>query len=259
MRNTYHSCANEILKHIASRPPKTLLVILFSILYLSGMSILSGFTLVHRILVGFFNLCCFSNYKTRKVILALAVYMVLAFFLNMIKLYPHYLLNRLDYKSLYHFGEKAFDFSINSQMVKPTVFFAHHHNIFPDILSDALYHINWMLVPLALALWLYMRNKQLFEHFSLPFLWLNIIGLCVSCIHTAARLRYASLYGFEIHMNAPGNTARLARLDELLHIPDFNSIYVRNSIVFTIMKSLLFTYPAVAFFYALKIKTSLRV
>jgi len=217
-------------------------------LYLSGMSILSGFTLVHRVLVGFFNICCFSNYKTRKGILALAVYMVLAFFFDIIKLYPHYLLNRLDYKSLYHFGEKAFDFSINNQIAKPTVFFANHHNIFPDILSDVLYHINWMLVRLALALWLYMRNKQLFEHFSLTFLWLNVIGLCVSCIHTAARLWYASLYGFEIHMNAPGNTARLARLDELLHIPDFNSIYVRNSIVFTIMKSLFLLILLLPFF-----------
>ena len=245
----------KIVKYIKSPSRVTIFVILFSTLYLAGVAVLTNVKVEHWVIIGMYNLCYFMNPKTRKIILAFTIFVVFAMLYDLMKLYPNYLMNHVDISSLYHFEKKIFGFSYHNQLVTPNEFFATHNNTFLDILTG-LFYINWIPVPMAFSLWLYIRNKELFLHFSLTFFLVNVIGFCIYYIHPAAPPWYVSLYGFELHMNVPGNTAGLARFDEFFKIPVFNSIYARNSNVFAAMPSLHCAYPVVVLFYALKSKMS---
>lgn len=248
----------KIVKDIKSPDRVTLFVILFSTLYIAGITVLSGVKVEYWLIIGIYNLCYFMNFKTRKIILAFTIFIVFALLYDLMKFYPNYIINHVDISSLYHFEKRVFGFTFNNQVVTPNEFFAMHHTTVLDIITGFFY-INWMPVPIAFALWAYVRNKKLYLHFSLTFLLVNLIGFCIYYIHPAAPPWYVSLYGFDLHMNIPGNTAGLARFDEFFHVPVFHSLYARNSNVFAAMPSLHCAYPVVVLFYALKSKMKLYV
>lgn len=227
------------------------LVILLSGIYLSIASLLVGLRIEHWLIIGIYNLCFFISPKTRKIILALTIFVVFGIIYDMMKAYPNYLVNNVDISSIYHFEKRVFGITSNGQLMTFNEFFAINHTSFLDILSGFFY-INWMPVPLAFAIYLYFTNKQQFLLFSLTFLFVNLLGFCIYYIHPAAPPWYVSLYGFEFHLGVPGNTGGLARFDNLVHLHVFGSIYSRNSNVFAALPSLHSSYPVVVLYYAIK-------
>jgi membrane-associated phospholipid phosphatase len=59
-------------------------------------------------------------------------------------------------------------------------------------------------------------------------------------------------YGFDFHLNVPGNIAEFGRFDQLVHAKIFASIYAKNANVFAAFPSLHCAYPMVVLFYGLK-------
>ncbi|HEY4787193.1 MAG TPA: phosphatase PAP2 family protein [Bacteroidales bacterium] len=226
-------------------------VILFSALYLLVISLLVGLRIEHWLILGLYNLCIFISSKTRKLILAFTIFLVFGILYDLMKAYPNYQVNHIDISSLYHFEQKLFGLTANGRLFTPNEFFALHHNTFLDVLSG-LFYINWMPVPLAVALYLYLKNKQQFLYFSLTFFLINLLGFCIYYLHPAAPPWYVDLYGFNINKGVPGNAAGLSRFDNLLHIPVFESIYSRNSNVFAALPSLHSAYPVVVLYYGIK-------
>ena len=92
----------------------------------------------------------------------------------------------------------------------------------------------------------------MFLRFSMVFLLVNLIGFVGYYVYPAAPPWYAMDYGFEPVLDTPGNMAGLARFDQLIGFPLFDSIYGRNANVFAAVPSLHSAYLAVVLFYALK-------
>lgn len=199
----------------------------------------------------FFNVMYFMHSKTRRFILAFSVFIVFAIIYDLMRAYPNYLVNPVDISSLYHFEKYWFGVHSNNQLLTLNEFFAKYNGVFGDVICGFFY-LNWISVPLGFGLFLYIKNKEQFIHFSLTFLLVNIIGFFIYYIHPAAPPWYVAQYGFTLHMNIPGGTAGLSRFDAFVHIPVFASIYVNNSNVFASLPSLHAAYPVVVFYFALR-------
>ena len=230
-----------------------IVVWVISLVYLAFTRAFLGLGPEHYVIVIFYNLCFMLNAGSRKFILAFTVFIVFGIIYGLLKAYPNYLVNNVDISSIYHFEKKIFSFSVEGQRMTPNEYFALHHTTFLDILTG-LFYINWIPIPLAFGLWLYFRNKQVFLHFSLTFLFVNLIGFIIYYLHPAAPPWYVKVYGFDFHLDIQGSAAGLARFDTLIHFPLFNSIYSRNSNVFAAMPSLHCAYPVIVLYYAVRSK-----
>jgi hypothetical protein len=226
-------------------------IFLVSLLYLLLVGLLEGLKVEHWAIVGFYNLCLWANPKSRKFILAFTVFVIFGIIYDLMKVYPNYKVNSVDVASIYHFEKGLFGFMSNGVKVTPNEFFALHHTPLLDLMSG-LFYVNWMPVPLAFGIWLLFKDKGLFLRFSIAFLFVNLIGFCIYYIHPAAPPWYVAKYGFDLHLGTGGETAGLARFDEMVHAKIFGSIYSRNSNVFAAMPSLHCSYPVVVLFYAIK-------
>ena len=132
----------------------------------------------------------------------------------------------------------------------PGEYFNLHHSTLGDVLAGCFY-LCWVPLPMAFGLWLFVKGeRRMYLHFALAFLFVNLVGFCGYYIHPAAPPWYALNYGFTPDFTTPGNVAGLARFDELVGIPIFNSIYVNNSNIFAAVPSLHAAYMLVATIYA---------
>lgn len=228
-------------------------VVLFSILYLLLISFIQGLRIENWIIIVIYNLCYFANPRSRRFILAFSIFIVFAILYDLMKIYPNYLINQVDISGLFHFEQKVFGFKKDGVLYTLNQYFSSHNTPFLDLISG-LFYINWIPVPLAFALYLYITNKQQFLQFSLTFFLVNLLGFCIYYIHPAAPPWYVNLYHFNLHFDVPGNTAGLARFDKLVHFPIFHLIYARNSNVFAALPSLHSAYPVVVLYYGIKNK-----
>lgn len=228
-------------------------VVLFSILYLLLISFIQGLRNENWIIIVIYNLCYFANPRSRRFILAFSIFVVFAILYDLMKIYPNYLINQVDISGLFHFEQKVFGFKKDGVLYTLNQYFSLHNTPFLDLISG-LFYINWIPVPLAFALYLYVTNKQQFLNFSLTFFLVNLLGFCIYYIHPAAPPWYVNLYHFNLHFDVPGNTAGLARFDKLVDFPIFHLIYARNSNVFAALPSLHSAYPVVVLYYGIKNK-----
>lgn len=189
---------------------------------------------------------------TRKVALALLPWVVFAFSYDVMRLYPNYEVNPIDVRGLYEAEKSLFGIAsaANGALITPNEFFAIHHCAVADVLAG-LFYLCWVPVPLAFALYLYFRgNYRGYLHFSVAFLFVNLLGFCGYYIHPAAPPWYAMNYGFEPILNTPGNVAGLGRFDMLTGLPIFQSLYGKNANVFAAVPSLHAAYMLIATAYA---------
>lgn len=222
-----------------------------SLLYILIISSLIGLKTENWIIVLAFNACIWLSQSSRKFILAFSIFIFFAIIYDLMKVYPNYRVNPVDIGGIYNFEKSLFGFNYQGTIVTPNEFFALHHTAFFDLLGGFFY-LNWIPLPVAFAFWLFFKNKKQFLHFSLTFLFVNLIGFCIYYLHPAAPPWYVAKYGFDFIQHTPGDTAGLGRFDQLLHANIFGSLYSRNSNVFAAMPSLHCAYPLIAFFYAFK-------
>lgn len=250
MRNTYLKIYRKIKEFLIIQKTSAG-VIIFSILYLLLISFTQGLKIENWIIVVSYNLCFFANSTTRRFILAFSIFVVFALLYDMMKIYPNHNLNQVDISGLFHFEQKLFGFKTDGSFYTLNQYFAIHNTLFLDLISG-LFYLNWIPVPIAFAFYLYATNKKQFLHFSLTFFLVNILGFSIYYIYPAAPPWYVALYQFNLHLDIPGNTAGLARFDELVHFPIFHLIYARNSNVFAALPSLHCAYPVIVLYYGIK-------
>jgi inositol phosphorylceramide synthase catalytic subunit len=219
--------------------------------YLLLMWFLTGLKTEHWAIVVLLNILFYAGKGTRNFVLGFAIFVVFAILYDVMRAFPNYLFHAVDIAPLYQFEKELFGINSHGTRLTPNEFFAANHCAVGDLLSG-LFYINWMPVPLGFALYLFFTNRKLFLHFSLTFLFVNLIGFAMYYIHPAAPPWYVSRYGFALNFHTPGSAAGLARFDQLIHLNVFGSIYTKNSNVFAAIPSLHCAYPVIVLYYGIK-------
>lgn len=188
---------------------------------------------------------------TRKAALALAPWVLFACSYDWMRLCPNYMVNPIDVSGLYNAEKSLFGISTATGVLTPNEYFAIHHCAAADIMAGVFY-LCWVPVPLAFALYLYLKgDKRVYLRFSCCWLLVNIMGFIGYYIHPAAPPWYVMNYGMEPVLDTPGNVAGLSRFDTLFGLPVFHSIYGKNSNVFAAVPSLHAAYMLITTFYAM--------
>ena len=226
------------------------LVLGLSVAFLLFQALVVGLLPAHVLMVVLFNLLFFAHPYTRKLAVALIPFILFEICYDWMRLYPNYKVNPVDIRGLYEAELSLFGISSEGTTMIPGEYFNLHHSTLGDVLAGCFY-LCWVPLPMAFGLWLFVKGeRRMYLHFALAFLFVNLVGFCGYYIHPAAPPWYALNCGFTPDFTTPGNVAGLARFDELVGIPVFNSIYVNNSNIFAAVPSLHAAYMLVATIYA---------
>jgi len=191
--------------------------------------------------------------KSRRFVLGFSIFILFWVIYDSMRVLPNYEVSTVHIKEPYNIEKLLFGINYQNKLLTPNEYFAVNHSSVLDFLSGFFY-INWMPVPLAFGLWLFVKDKDLFLKFSLVFLTVNLLGFMVYYIYPAAPPWYVANYGFDLHIGVPGSRAGLARFDELIHYPLFEGIYNKNANVLAAMPSLHAAYPVIVLYFGLKKK-----
>jgi hypothetical protein len=222
--------------------------------YLILTSLCLGLRPEHIAMCVLFLILFYSSEYTRKMAVALLPFVVFGVSYDWMRICPNYMVNPIDVKGLHDLELSLFGMHDGSQVVIPGQYFLHHHVLIADILSG-IFYLCWVPVPMAFGLYLFIHgSRKMYLHFSLVFLFVNVLGFIGYYLHPAAPPWYAIMYGFDPILNTPGNTAGLGRFDTLIGIPIFESIYGRNANVFAAVPSLHASYMLITLWYAVRQK-----
>ena len=191
--------------------------------------------------------------KSRRFVLGFSIFILFWIIYDSMRALPNYEVSSVYIKEPYDLEKLLFGINYQNKLLTPNEYFSINNTHVLDFLSGFFY-INWMPVPLAFGLWLFVKDKELFLKFSLVFLTVNLLGFMVYYIYPAAPPWYVAKYGFDLHIGVPGSRAGLARFDELIHYPLFEGIYNKNANVLAAMPSLHAAYPVIVFYFGLKKK-----
>lgn len=211
-----------------------------------------GFRIEHifiaLLVCGLFFVTC----ATRKFLIAILPFIVFGISYDWMNLLPNYMVNPVDTDGLYGLEKSLFGIFYGESILTPNEFFAlNTHPVF-DFLSGFFY-LCWVPVPLIFGFYLYFSGKtELYLHFALVFLFVNLLGFACYYIHPAAPPWYVALHGFEAVPGTPGNVAGLGAFDEMTGLGIFDALYGRNANVFAALPSLHSAYPFIAMVYAMR-------
>ena len=226
--------------------------IIVSLAYLFFVHVAIGLRIEHVLLVSIYNIGFVAHPWSRRLVGALAIFLVFGMLYDVMKAWPNHLVNEVDIEGLYRTEKQLFGIRSGGELLTPNEFFSRNSNVALDI-TAGLFYLNWMSVPLIFAVYLYFRDKRIYLYYGLVFLLANILGFIIYYIHPAAPPWYVEQYGFVVQQGMQASAADLVRFDRLFGVNIFQWIYTRNSNVFAALPSLHAAYPTVVLYYALKV------
>lgn len=242
--------------NIKELPPRKEVIILAACLglWLLVATLFIGLRPEHPIMVLLILVLFLASKESRKLVVALMPFALFAISYDLMNLVPNYKVNPIDVEELYNAEKSLFGITTSMGVVTPNEFFAIHNSAFVDFLAGFFY-LCWVPVPIMFGIGLYFaRQRRVYLHFAMVFLFVNLIGFAGYYMHPAAPPWYVMNYGFEPILGTPGNVAGLARFDEMIGVGIFDFLYTRNSNVFAAIPSLHSAYMVIAFWYSLKAK-----
>lgn len=186
-------------------------VLVITTLFLLLTSVCTRLRPEHFLMSGLFLVLFFAGKTTRKLAVALLLFILFGISYDWMRVYPNYRVSPIDVQGLYEAEKSLFGLSVNGMTLIPREYFALNHCSVADF----------------------------------------FVGFAGYYIHPAAPPWYAMNYGFEAVLDTPGNAAGLGRFDELLGCSIFHSIYGWNANVFAAMPSLHAAYMVVTLIYAI--------
>ena len=198
----------------------------------------------------------FINGYTRKLIVALMPFALFGISYDLMRIVPNYEVNPIDVQGIYEAEKSLFGIATAEGTVTPNEFFSVHNCTVMDFMSGVFY-LCWVPVPMLFGICLFFaRQRRVYLHFAIVFLFVNILGFIGYYIYPAAPPWYAMKYGFEPILNTPGDVAGLIRFEQVTGWNVFEGIYGRNANVFAAVPSLHSAYMVVALFYSLRARCS---
>ncbi|MBC7889359.1 MAG: inositol phosphorylceramide synthase [Ferruginibacter sp.] len=230
-----------------------LIVFAVSLVYLLNSFFLIGFKTDQLVLTATFNICFFLSPVTRKFIIAFSIFIVYWILFDYMKAFPNYTFNAVHIQDLYDAEKSLFGITYQGKIITANEYWLLNGRTWLDILSG-IFYLCWIPVPLAFAAYLFFKDKNLFLHFSLTFVLVNLLGFIIYYAYPAAPPWYYQLNGAHFLPGTPGNTAALHKFDDYFNINVFRNIYEKSSNVFAAMPSLHSSYPLIVVYYGIKKK-----
>lgn len=222
------------------------------LLWLTVTALFIGFRTEHILMALLVCALFFVTRPTRKFLMAILPFIAFGVSYDWMNLLPNYMVNPVDTDGIYGMEKKFFGINIGDTSLTPNEFFALNTHPVLDFLSGFFY-LCWVPVPLLFGFYLYFSGKSnLYLHFALVFLFVNLLGFACYYIHPAAPPWYVALHGFEAVPGTPGNVAGLGAFDEITGLGIFDALYARNANVFAALPSLHSAYPFIAMVYAMR-------
>lgn len=242
---------------------ETLIIILSVVVWLLVTALCVGFRPEHLYLAVILTLLLFVTATTRRLVVALLPFAVFGISYDWMNILPNYEVNPVDIFGLYSTESSLFGITLPAAspnvagvIVTPNEWWAMHTAPVLDFMAGCFY-LCWVPVPILFGLWLYLdRQYEVYLHFALVFLLVNLLGFAGYYIHPAAPPWYVAMHGFDFIPGTHGETAGLGRWDALMGVSIFDGLYSRNSNVFAAMPSLHAAYMLIAFIYSLKARCS---
>lgn len=184
------------------------------------------------------------------ILLPVVIFIVLYFFLG---LFPNYKFGTVHTQEVYDMEKMLFGMTLGDGTIGiPSEYFRQNHWAMMDVLSGLLY-LCWVPLPFIYALVLYFQKRQdLAMRLTWAFLMVNAVGFTIYYIYPSAPPWYVMDHGFEVITGTPGSAAGFANADAITGIPFFHNFYDKNANVFAAIPSLHSAYNPIAFYYALK-------
>jgi hypothetical protein len=230
------------------------LALSLSVIYLLIAQFLIGFKTDQLALIAIFNTCFFTSTATRKFIVGFSIFIVYWIVFDSMKAFPNYNFNSVHIRDLYDTDKSIFGFTYLGKTITPNEYWLLHGNTLLDVIAG-IFYLCWIPVPLAFATYLFFRNKDLFLHFSLTFVLVNLIGFIIYYAYPAAPPWYYQLHGSDFIPGTLGNTAGLHKFDAYFNIRLFGNLYEKGSNVFAAMPSLHSSYPLIVLYFGVKNKS----
>ncbi len=219
--------------------------------YLILTYITDGIRTDHVLVLTIWVVMYYTNKLTRKIITGFSIFIIYWIVYDSMRIIPNYEVSTVHIKELYEAEKLLFGINLGQLKVTPNEFFKLYNYKFLDLISG-LFYLTWVPVPLAFAVYLFVKDKATFIQFSLVFLFVNLLGFVIYYIYPAAPPWYVDMYGFDLKIGVPGNRAGLVRFDELIGIPVFANIYNKNANVLAAIPSLHSAYPVIVLYYGIK-------
>lgn len=231
---------------------ETAIIIPVVLVWLLVTSLCVGFRPEHIYLAVIITLLLFVTATTRRLVVALLPFAVFGISYDWMNILPNYEVNPVDIRGLYESEKELFGIATAAGTLTPNEFFVIHTSKVMDFFAGVFY-LCWVPVPILFGLWLYFKKQyKVYLHFSLVFLFVNLLGFTYYYIHPAAPPWYVASHGFDFLLGTPGEVAGLGRWDEMTGLNIFHGLYSRNANVFAALPSLHSAYMLIAFIYSLK-------
>jgi hypothetical protein len=227
--------------------------LVFTAVFLLWAGLVPGLRNDHFFLVFLCLFLWFTHPRSRHFVRSFFVFILYWMVYDSMRAFPNYQFNRVRIKEPYEIEKLFFGIRQGEQLLTPNEWMERLYSPVLDLMAGFFY-INWVSVPLAFALYLMYKDRNYFVRFTAAFMATNLIGFTGYYLYPAAPPWYVQQYGFEYHQNVLSSAAGLQRVDQLLGISLFDSIYSRNANIFAAIPSLHAAYPLLLVFYGWKRK-----
>lgn len=229
---------------------EVLICIAALVLWLTVTALGVGFRPEHGLLAVLIAAMFFAAPATRRLTVALLPFILFGISYDWMNLLPNYQVNPVDIRGIYEAEKSLFGISTAAGTLTPNEWFALHTNTVCDLLAG-IFYLCWVPLPVAFGLWLYFTGRrELYLHFAIVFLLVNLLGFAGYYIHPAAPPWYVAEHGFDFKLGTGGSVAGLGAFDNMTGLGIFHGLYSRNANVFAAVPSLHSAYTLVAFIYA---------
>ena len=165
---------------------ETRIIVPVLLLWLIVTCLCVGFRPEHIYIAVALAALLFVTATTRRLVVALLPFIVFGISYDWMNILPNYEVNPVDIRGLYEAEKNIFGITTATGVLTPNEFFATHSSKLMDFLAGVFY-LCWVPIPILFGLWLYFKRQyNVYLHFSLVFLFVNLLGFTYYYIHPAA-------------------------------------------------------------------------
>jgi len=227
---------------------------LFTIVYFAWYVFLVGTNAMTFAFFAIVTLLFFVSPKTRKIFYVFLPFFIYLVLYDSLRILHDYNIFTIHNKDLYDLEVAWFGIELNGTKATMNEYFQFHQNKFMDLMSG-IFYISWVPFPLAFTIYLIFKKRYyLAFNFWLAFLITNLLGFIIYITLPAAPPWYYLEYGAQINLDTVGQSAGLARFDEMIGFGLYETMYSQSSNVFGALPSMHAAFPLLLTVYSLRYK-----